>query len=133
MQYCRVSIQETSVIAGKRECIIFGHVTPSLYGIVDPCKNFSQKTKSMMSRSIIFTAPSNNVPLRLTNLNEDPLVVYKVTISGIFEPIRAIIPTDSGESTENTKLPDHIQTILDNTDSLSLEQRKRASSFCLSM
>lgn len=81
-------------------------------------QDFSQKTKPMMNRAILSTDPNNTVALRLMNLNEDILVVLKGTIVGIFEPIR---------TTKHAKLPDHIQTVLNNIDGLSPEQRRMTS------
>lgn len=81
----------------------------------------------MMNRAILSTDPNNTVALRLMNLNEDILVVLKGTIVGIFEPIRTTKHANGGESTENAKLPDHIQTVLNNIDGLSPEQRRMTS------
>ncbi|KAK3086157.1 hypothetical protein FSP39_014434 [Pinctada imbricata] len=138
MQCCRVSVEETSVIPAHSERIITGQMVPlkadrplPFYGIVEPSQRFMEKTGVMVGRSLVTASAGESVPIRLMNLSDDPKVIYKGTVPGLFEPIRTVMPQNSSPSTGRQTLPDHIQTLLDNAEDLTPKQRQDAHAFLL--
>ena len=92
---CRVAIQDTIVLPGNSEFVAPGKLAVPrgkrplpLYGILEPAKSFVDKTQALVGRTLASVADDGILPVRLLNLQSEPIVVYKGTVAGVFGPIR---------------------------------------------
>ena len=95
---CRVSMSETMVFRAGEERICVGNVdippfvTIGSAGVVEPKEGFEERSNLLLDRTLV--VPDNGcLPVRLANLTESPVTVYKGTNVAIFSPL----PSD-GES-----------------------------------
>ena len=129
---CRVTIQDTIILPGNSEFVAPGKLAVPkgkrplpLYGILEPAKSFVDKTQALVGRTLASVADDGILPIRLLNLQNEPIVVYKGTVAGVFGPIRTTIPIGEGTRVQQDTeyLPSHVQDILDEAeDNLNVNQ-----------
>ena len=93
---CRVSMSETMVFRAGEERVCVGNidipplVTIGSAGVVEPKEGFEERSNLLLARTLV--VPDNGcLPVRLANLTESPVTVYKGTNVAIFSPL----PSDS--------------------------------------
>jgi hypothetical protein len=87
----RISVVETVEIPPESEMIIKGRaVGPISYdsvGIVESTEHFVEQTGIFIARDVV-QQNSNCIPMRVVNLNTEPVVVHKHTIAATIESAR---------------------------------------------
>ena len=93
---CRVLMSETMVFRAGEERVCVGNVdippfvTIGSAGVVEPKEGFEERSNLLLARTLV--VPDNGcLPVRLANLTESPVTVYKGTNVAIFSPL----PSDS--------------------------------------
>ena len=138
---CRVAVKEDTTIPANSESVIGGNwldkPSSPAEGILEPTYNFTQKNKLMIAR-ILTTTENEHVALRVVNLTDEPIKLYRNTVAAEFEPIEKVVEfetegvcrkvtgdvcdfpvndapettnsnTDEDDSTSQTSLPSYLQ------------------------
>ena len=89
---CRVSMSETMVFRPGEERVCVGNIDiPSLVsigsaGVVEPKEGFEERSNLLLARTLV--VPDNGrLPVRLANLTESPVTVYKGSNVATFSPL----------------------------------------------
>ncbi|MCG7879381.1 MAG: RNase H-like domain-containing protein, partial [Candidatus Thiodiazotropha endolucinida] len=114
----RIAAAETVTIPSKYETIIPGQIKDKgirfeNMGIIEPFEKLAEN-KSLMGGRVL-TKANENVPVRLMNVTDKPIVIRKGTTVGMFEPVVQV--NDKRETNTNSSaidaLPDRLQELLD--------------------
>lgn len=116
---CRVAIEETIEIPSNTEMILPGKTLDDT-GSLSCClmtsyKNFMDKTGLLVAKTLV-NPVTGNVPVRLINLSDKPIVVFKDTVTAQIEPVdiaecELVGHTDAVKCKEDFILPEHLHTL----------------------
>ena len=120
LSICRVQVSQTQVIPPGKEFILPGKLkrrgNHGNYGMIEPSELFVNKHNVLVGKTLVDSA-SNLIPVRVMNLTNEPQVIHKDTVVGVYQPVLEVTPDENHIVLENPKatveVPVHLQDLLD--------------------
>lgn len=131
---CRVAVAQTVVLEPGGEMIVPGKVvgrTSSMAtGIVEPTSRFIQSKPGLLVARSYISHPTNRIPLRVMNINPEPVVLYNNTHVALVQPAEVIHEDDEWDPKTNSDFEEEMQALLERSSvELDETQRCRLSEF----
>ena len=130
---CRIQVKQNTVIPPETETILIGkpvEVINGTIGIVEPNKQFSERSGLLIAKSLI-DVENGNIPIRVANLDTKPCKVYKNTVVAFYEAVSPpnIVHVETVRTESNDKqsdIPAHLRDTFKNaTENLSIDQTEK--------
>ena len=112
----RIAAAETISIPSNNEIVVPGNISEKgicqeKVGIIEPSEHLTER-KMVLSGRVLAKA---NVPVRLMNPTNNPVVIRKGTVIGMFEPVDDLMEDyrQQNEGRNSKELPAQLQLLLD--------------------
>ena len=130
----RITARETITIPSEHEVVIPGKVADrgilfENVGIIEPSEKLMENKNVMSGR--VLTKAHENVPIRLMNPSNEPVVIRKGTEIGTFEPVVDVTVDNREHMAQGNSnvLPEQLQTLLDkSSEHLNRTQKRQLRS-----
>ena len=87
---CRIAVTKTIEVPPESETIVMGRpldrVDSHSIGVVEATEKFVDRSGLLIAKALV-CPETGTVPLRIMNLNNEPVTLYKNTIAAMYEPV----------------------------------------------